>query len=61
MDQFEFEGKTYTTLDARIDRGCSICSFNHKPCEMLICCADIPPCQDWKRPDGRDVIFVEKQ
>ena len=57
-DQFEFEGSLYKALDARNDRGCLMCSFNHKPCEMLIKLGDIPPCQDWKRSDCRDVIFV---
>lgn len=57
IDQFEFDGSSYKALDARIDRGCLMCSFNHKPCEMLIKLGDIPPCQDWKRADKAGCYF----
>lgn len=60
-DQFKFEGVLYTAVDAKPFYGCINCSFYIKPCTRLIKEGGIPPCQDWKRPDNRDVIFVEVQ
>lgn len=60
-NEFEFEGINFRTVDAKPFFACERCSFHMRPCTKFIKNGDIPPCQDWKRSDGRDVIFVEKQ
>lgn len=63
MDEndFEFRGDNFRAIDAKHFFGCMHCSFYMMPCTRFIKNGNIPPCQDWKRIDGRDVIFVEKQ
>jgi hypothetical protein len=60
-NEFEFEDVNFCAVNAKPYYGCMHCSFYMRPCANLIKKGDIPPCQDWKRADGRDVIFVEKQ
>lgn len=60
-NEFEFDGVLLIAVDAKPYLGCLHCSFYMKPCASLIKSCAIPPCQDWKRSDERDVIFVEKQ
>lgn len=60
-NEFIFKETTFTAVNAKPFFGCAQCSFYLHPCTNLINHNVIPPCQDWKRLDGHDVIFVEKQ
>ena len=61
-NEFEFEGKTYVSVDAgNLVAKCSPCAFyKTHDCVRLSDNGEIPYC-DYCRDDMRNVIFVEKQ